>query len=72
MTCKHYTLMARWISENSEPETEAREKLIELVFFIVKEDDRTKGNRKLFDPQRFREFINGRDEARAREIQEGT
>ena len=60
MTRRHYTRLATWIAQNSEPGSEAREAMIQTAFFIIKMDDEQKGNKKLFDSERFRQFIENR------------
>ena len=60
MTRRHYTRLANWIAQNSEPGSESREAMIQTAFFIIKMDDEQKGNKKLFDSKRFRQFIENR------------
>ena len=60
MTRKHYTRLATWIAESSTSGSETREAMIQTAFFIIKMDDERKGNKKLFDSERFRQFIENR------------
>ena len=60
MTRKPYTRLATWIAENSTSGSERREAMIQVAFFIIKLDDERKGNKKLFDSERFRQFIENR------------
>jgi len=60
MTRKHYTRLATWIAENSTLGSTEREAMIQTAFFIIKMDDERKGNKKLFNSERFRQFIENR------------
>ena len=58
-TKKDYIKMAEWISENTTPQQ--RKKLLEFVYFIAKQSDALRGNKKIFNNDRFLQYLNALD-----------
>ncbi|KKL05697.1 hypothetical protein LCGC14_2603410 [marine sediment metagenome] len=67
MTKRDFILMAKWISEHTSSDEEwshIRDSHIRFACFVAGESDKTRGNQKLFDKEKFLRYLDALDEAK--------
>lgn len=61
MTLATFSLLARWISANTPPGSEARLACYGLVAILGQEANKLRGNKKDFDEQTFKDLVESED-----------